>query len=135
MDVASHKVGMSTWHLVWATKYRYKMMREPGNKNLVAAAIRKKTVEHGIKILELAVQEDHVHTMAKIPLTMSVSKVMQLLKGGSAYIIFRNKPKFRLRYPRGHFWSPGGCYTTVGHADMETITHYIRNQDAHHAAA
>ncbi|MFH1591236.1 MAG: IS200/IS605 family transposase, partial [archaeon] len=105
---SSHKVGFSVWHLVWATKYRYKMMRKPENKSLVAAAIRKAAFEHGIKVLVLSVMPDHVHCMVQLPRGMTDIRAFMLLKGRSAYLIFRNKEKIRLRYPRGHFWSPGG---------------------------
>ncbi|MBS7252205.1 MAG: transposase [Candidatus Freyarchaeota archaeon] len=37
-------------------------------------------------------------------------------------------PKFRLRYPKGHFWSPGKFFRTIGDIDLKTTTHYIRNQ-------
>ncbi len=54
----SHNVGLNCWHLVWATKYRYAMMREFGHKNLVAAAIRRAATEHRIAVHELEVMPD-----------------------------------------------------------------------------
>jgi putative transposase len=132
---SSHKVGLSVWHLVWATKYRYKMMRKLENKNLVAAAVRKAAFEHGVEVLVLAVQEDHVHVLVRLPRQMTDSRAFMLLKGRSAYLIFRNKEKYRLRYPKGHFWSPGGCAVTVGQSDFETTARYIQNQEVHHAQA
>ena len=81
------------------------MMGKYGNKNLVGAAIRKAAHEHGIVIHYLAVMPDHVHSLATLPHGMTDSKALNLLKGRSAYIIFRVKEKFRLRYPQGHFWS------------------------------
>ena len=131
----SHKVGLNCWHLVWVTKYRYQMMREFGHKNLVVAAIRKAATEHGIAVHELEVMPDHVHLLAVLPGGMTDSEAFRLLKGRSAYLIFRNKPHDRLRYPRGHFWSPGGCAVTVGHSDYDKTKQYIQAQDAHHAQA
>lgn len=132
---SSHKVGLNHWHLVWATKYRYRMVRKPENKSLVAAAIRKAAFEHGISIDVLNVQPNHVHTLVSLPHGMNDSTAFQRLKGRSAYLIFRNKEKTRLRYPRGHFWSPGGCAITVGHSDLEKTRNYIVNQEEHHAQA
>ena len=131
----SHKVGLSCWHFVWATKYRYKMMRKFGHKNLVEAAIRKAAHEHNIKIHELQVMPDHVHLLAVLPSGMTDSEAFRVLKGRSAYLIFKNKPKDRLRYPRGHFWSPGGCAVTVGQSDYEKTRRYIQEQERHHAEA
>ena len=128
----SHKVGLNFWHLEWCPKYRYKMMRKLENKNLVAAAIRKAASEHGIKLHYLAVMPDHVHSLATLPHGMTESKAFNLLKGRSSYILFHVKKKFRLRYPKGHFWSPGGFATTVGYNDLDSMIKYIENQQEHH---
>jgi len=71
---------------------------------------------------------DHIYALVSIPYTMSVSKALQLLKGGSAYELFRKKSVFRKRYPRGHFWSLGKFYRSVGDADLETVTKYVQDQ-------
>ena len=125
---ASHKVGLNCRHLVWATKYRYQMMRKEENKNLVEAAIRKAAKEHHIQIHELYVMPDHVHVLAVLPHGMPEREAFQLLKGRSAYLIFRHKEHMRLRYPRGHFWSTGGCAVTVGYNDYEQTRRYVREQ-------
>ena len=131
----SHKIGLNFWHLEWCPKYRYKMMQKLENKNLVAAAIRKAAAEHGIKIHYLAVMPDHVHALATLPHGMTDSKAFNLLKGRFSYIIFRVKEKFRLRYPQGHFWSPGGFASTVGYNDLDSMIKYIENQQEHHNVA
>jgi putative transposase len=131
----SHKVGINFWHMEWCPKYRYNMMQRLENKNLVAAAIRKSAFEHGIKIHYLKVLPDHVHTSTTLPHGMTDSYAMQILKGRSSYIIFRVKEKFRLRYPKGHFWSPGGFATTVGYNDLNSVILYIENQERHHGLA
>lgn len=71
---------------------------------------------------------DHVHLIAGIPPTMSVSDALRILKGGSAYELFRAKPNFRKRYPKGHFWSSGKFYRSIGDADLEITRNYVRNQ-------
>jgi len=60
---------------------------------------------------------------------MSQSKGIQLLKGGSSYELFRMKPKFRLRYPRGHLWSRGNFKDSVGRLTIDDAKEYVRNQD------
>ena len=131
----SHKVGLNFWHLEWCTKYRYEMMRKFENKNLVQAAIRKAASSHNIEIHIVKVLPDHVHLLVTLPRGTDDRKAMNLLKGRSSHIIFRNKENFRLRYPKGHFWSPGGCAVTVGYNDLDKITSYIENQEQHHGLA
>lgn len=111
------------------------MMKKLKNKNLVEAAIRKAASENKIRIKELSVMPDHVHMMVSLPHGMTDSKALMLLKGKSAYLIFRNNEKFRLRYPQGHFWAAGGFASTVGYADVETTSSYIQNQESHHNVA
>ena len=127
----SHSVGKSTWHIEWCTKYRYEMMGKEENRNLVAACIRQAAHRHGISLIVLEVMPQHMHCVAELPHTMSTDKAANLLKGYSAWKIFRVKEKFRLRYPRGHFWSRGYMARTVG-VDEEQAIRYVRNQQAHH---
>ena len=128
----SHKVGLNFWHMEWCTKYRYKMMRKLTNKNLVEATIRKAAHEHKIKVHELTLLTEHIHMLVTLPNAMTDSRALQLLKGRSAYLIFKNKEKYRLRYPKGHFWAPSSCAITVGYNDIETCRKYIQEQEKHH---
>jgi len=128
----SHSVGNNIHHLQWCTKMRYKMFRKLKYKAICTHVIRNVAERHNIKILELAVQDDHVHTIAQLPPMMSQSQAMQLLKGGSAFEMFRLAPKFRLRYPRGSLWSRGNFKDSVGRIDVNTARNYVRNQDEVH---
>ena len=131
----SHKVGLNYWHLEFATKYRYRMFRKFKQRNIVAAALRKTAKRHGITIHTLEVMPEHVHMLVTLPHSMTDSRALMLLKGGSAYTFFKNHPHSRLRLPRGHLWSSGGCAVTVGYNDINTVEQYINNQTEHHALA
>jgi putative transposase len=92
-----------------------------------------KTAEkYGIGIVEMSRMPDHLHLILDVPPTMSVSEAFRLLKGCSSHELFKEKPNFRKRYPRGHFWSSGKFYRTVGDADLETTRNYVRNQGVIH---
>jgi putative transposase len=129
----SHKVGLNYWHFEWCTKYRYQMMKKYGNNNLVKAAILKTCNEYNIKVHILEVLPEHVHMLISLPKGMGTEKAFHRLKGRSAFLIFRNKPKFRLRYPQGHFWARGGCAITVGYNDFDSAMGYIKKQLEHHS--
>ena len=128
-----HSVGDSFWHMEWCPKYRYNMFMKSKYKNLVTACIRKSAKEHNIKILILNVMPDHLHIAVKLPLTMTPSKALQLLKGRSAYLFFRNHPKARLRYPKGHLWSRGKFVSSIGYSDIPKTMSYIQTQEEHHS--
>ena len=127
-----HMVGNSMWEFEFCPKYRYKMFGKLKYRNLVEACIRRSAFSHKIKILEIEVMPNHVHVVAGLPGTMSPSKAMQLLKGGSAFLFFKNHEKARLRYPKGHLWSRGKFWASVGFVQVEQVREYVKNQRAHH---
>ena len=125
---SNHSVGISMWHFEWCTKYRYKMFVKEEQRNLMTACIRRAASMHKIKIIELNVQPEHVHCVVGISLTMSPSQALQILKGVSARLFFQNNPKAKLRYPKGHLWSPGKFVASVGFIQIEKACNYVRNQ-------
>jgi putative transposase len=108
------------------------MFRKEKYKTLCERVLREVADRHGIEIRELSVLPDHIHIVAAVPPTMAPVKAEQLLKGASAYKIFREAPKFRFRYPRGHLWSPGKFHNSVGYADLDTVEKYVRSQVEKH---
>jgi putative transposase len=128
MNHFSHKVSVNVHHLEWCTKYRYEMLKQDKYKKVCEDAILAVAAKHDIKIRELGVMPEHVHISCELPATMSQSKALQLLKGGSSYIIFRQQEKFRLRYPKGHFWSPGAYAGTCGENTIDVVDDYVKNQ-------
>lgn len=127
-----HSVGVVMLHLEWCTKYRYKMFGKIKYKNLVEACVRRAASRNKIKIIELDVQPEHVHCVVEVSFSMSISKTLQILKGGSSKLFFEFHEKARLRYPRGHLWSRGKFASTVGFVQLDVVKEYVRNQSIHH---
>ena len=128
-----HSVGVMMLHLEWVTKYRYKMFGKIKYKNLITACIRQAATKNGIKIIEIDVQPEHVHCIVEVSFSVSVSKVFQLLKGGSARLFFQFHEKARLRDPKGHLWSRGKFASSVGFVQLDKVRDYVRNQSEHHS--
>ena len=97
----AHSVGWNTWHFQWCTKYRYKIFKQEKLKNLCVVAIQEAAKRHSIGIIDLEVDVDHVHVIVGLPMTMSPTKALQLLKGFSSRLVFRFVPKLHYRYPKG----------------------------------
>ena len=129
MAHGSHIIGQNIHHFEWCPKYRYNMFRQDKYKKLLENILRDIAKTHRIQIISLSVASDHVHIVASLPFSMSQSKALQLLKGGSSYQLFRSNEKFRLRYPRGHFWSPGKFTRSCGDANLPTVVDYVRRHN------
>jgi len=128
----STSVGNNLVTVQITTKYRYKMMRKDKIKVYCKIAITEACKRHNIPIIILKVLDEHVHLIVDCPRTMSISYLMQIIKGLSAYILFRLCPDLRLRYPRGSFWNKGYFCASCG-SDFEKAKNYIQNQELHHS--
>jgi len=114
------------------TKYRYKMFKQDKYKKLCEDLLREIALRHNFIIRELFVMPEHIHISLECPPSVSQSKALQLLKGNLSYKLFRANEHFRLRYPRGHFFSPGAFASSVGYNTVEIVDNYVKNQkDAH----
>ena len=80
-----------------------------------------------MKALEVGGVEDHVHVLASMPATMSISKAVQLLKGGSSKWLHETFPECRL-----HQWQEKYGAFTVSVSQLDKISKYIANQEEHH---
>jgi len=121
-----HGYGQNTYHLVFVPKCRYKYFMYPGIKKLCEETFYEVAEKHNFYIHALEIQPDHLHLFVDFPPTYSVSKVVQLFKGISAYRLLHKFPHIRNTFfRRGHFWSAGKFYRSVGNVTADTIQHYI----------
>lgn len=128
LNSIAHAKGQWVYHVEWIPKYRYHLFRKESNRKDMIEIIHGIALEKGLKLLELSVMEEHVHAVVEVPPKISLSTATQYLKGKSSYLFFRKHPNMRLRYPKGHLWSPGKFYRTVGDVDLEHMRTYVREQ-------
>ncbi|MGI0141912.1 MAG: IS200/IS605 family transposase [Candidatus Micrarchaeales archaeon] len=124
----NHSVGLSQYHLEWCPKYRYNALRSVHVKEFLVRTFTEIGGRFGILIHTTAIGNDHVHLFVSIPITMSVCKSVNLLKGTSSHRIFEEFPGFKKRYPKGHFWSRGYFFRSVSNITSGTVKKYIENQ-------
>ena len=123
----AHTVLDVQYHFVWKTKYGYKILEKE-------IALRLKSIVYEIcSKYELSIKggnirPDHVHILISAPAYLSISKIAQLLKGRSSYILQREFPELGKRYWGQHLWARGYFCATVGAVTEETIKKYIAEQ-------
>ncbi len=85
----------------------------------------------GYAFREVGFGGTHVHFEVDVPARYSVESAIGFLKSFTARRIFEAKPKFRLLYARGSFWSGYEHHQSFG-KDAEASRQYVRGQAAHH---
>jgi REP element-mobilizing transposase RayT len=80
-----------------------------------------------MKAIEIGGVADHIHILLSLPPTTSVSKAMQLVKGGSSKWVHETFPeqwRFGWQVKYGAF--------SVSVSQLEKTMRYIRAQEEHH---
>ncbi len=124
---SAHGVYELKYHVVWCTKYRYKIMR--GRVAELARDLIRQTCEsRDVVIVRGAVSPDHVHLLLTAPPLLSPAKLVQYVKGRSSRQLLAGFPELRKRYWGQHMWARGYFCATVGAVDEETIKAYIERE-------
>lgn len=123
----SHTVYDIQYHVVWTTKYRYKVLTKNIAERL-RELLKQGCEARGIKIIRGGIGSDHVHMLISCPPTLAPCKIMQYLKGRSSKIMQEEFTELRRRYWGQHLWSVGYFCRTVGTVTEEMIKQYIEGQ-------
>jgi len=124
----AHTVYDLKYHVVWATKYRYHVLKgEIGVR--VRDIIREVCMSNDIIIIKGHVSVDHVHLYVSAPPRLSVSKMVQYIKGKSSRRLQQEYPSLRKRYWGQHLWARGYFCATSGTVTDEMVKAYIEQQD------
>lgn len=124
---SAHAIYDIKYHIVWITKYRYKVLR--GRVAERARDLIRQTCEaRGITIIRGAVSPDHVHMLVSAPPSLAPAKIVQYIKGRSSRRLQDEFTELRKRYWGQHLWGRGYFCATVGAVDEKTIREYIENQ-------
>lgn len=124
----SHVVYQCTYHVVWVPKYRFRVLKG-ALKELLEEGIRMLCSWKEVEVLELSVQEDHVHLVCSIPPKVSVSALMGFLKRKLAIKLFKSYPRMKQKpYWGNHFWARGYFVNTVG-LNEDLIRRYVKYQE------
>ena len=123
---SAHAVWDIKYHLVWVTKYRYKILtREIAERARVL--IRQICEAREVTIVRGAIAVDHIHMLVAAPPQIAPSKLVQYLKGRSSRMLQMEFPQLRKRY-WGRHCGRGDCCATVGAVDKQTVREYLEKQ-------
>jgi putative transposase len=114
------------YHLVFTTKGRSCLLCGE-SRDRIWAYLGGIAKENETKPLCIGGTEDHVHLLLEVPPKHAVSRIVQLLKGGSSKWIHDTFPDLR-----AFQWQDGYAIFGVSKSLVKDVTEYIRNQEEHH---
>ena len=128
---SSHSVYDIEYHIVFCTKYRYRVLY--GNiAERCIEVIREICATNYVDIIIGNVSPDHVHMLISVPPHLSVSKVVQYIKGKSSRKLQCEFQELKKRYWGQHLWARGYFVATSGQINVKDVQQYIEEQEAHH---
>jgi len=123
----AHTVFKIHLHLVWTTKYRKPVMTgEVGVR--VRELIRQICGALEVEIIKGHVSRDHVHLFVSVPPKVTISRLMQMLKGKSSFKLMQEFAYLRQKFWGRHLWARGYFCVSSGNVTDEIIKEYIENQ-------
>ena len=114
-------------HLVFVTKYRRKVFTS-NILDEMKNVFEKVCEDFEAELIEYNGEDDHVHLLVNYPPKISVSKIVNSLKGVSSRLLRKQFPELEKRYWKGVLWSPSYFAASCGGAPLSIITQYIEKQ-------
>jgi putative transposase len=123
----AHSVFEIHLHLVWVTKYRQPVLVGPVGHR-VRDLIREICGGLYVHILKGHVSQDHVPLLVSIPPQVTISRLVQRLKGKTAYRMLQEFAPLRKQFWGRHLWARGYFCCSSGNLTDQVVAEYIANQ-------
>lgn len=108
-------------HCVFATKGRTQLIRDPAP---LWAYMRGIARNRGFELIAVGGTDNHVHALISLPAGKHLVDIVRDLKANSSRFMKTNVPRFA--------WQDGYAGISVSPSQVETVRHYIANQEKHH---
>jgi putative transposase len=123
----AHSVFEIHLHLVWVTKYRKPVLVGPIGLR-VRELIQEVCGELDVHILKGPISKDHVPLPVSIPPQVTISRLVQRLKGKTAYKMLQEFAPLRKQFWGRHLWARGYFCSRSGNVTDEVVAASIANQ-------
>lgn len=124
-----HTRSMLSVHMVFSPKYRGQLLVGSVAHDL-EGILCELCKEMDIRILDIAVNPEHVHLFLQYPPKYSASDIAKRLKGNSSRRLREMHPRLKI-WNRGGLWSKSCFHGSVGHG-VDVVAAYIQAQEKHH---
>ena len=120
-----HTVSRLTVHLVWVTKYRYKVLTGDIQKRCRELLIQVCDTED-VRILSGVVSKDHIHMHIEYPPSVSISNLVKRMKGRASRLLQKEYTELSKRYWGKHLWGIGYGAWSTGNITEEIVQEYLK---------
>lgn len=118
------------YHLVWTPKYRGRVLKDQKVKSELRRVFETICKWKHWEIIELNIQDDHIHFILLATPRDSISYAMQIIKGKSSAWMKKKIKRAHGLYEKESLWARGYFVSTIG-LDEHVIQRYVRYQDKH----
>jgi len=116
-------------HLVFVAKYRRKVFTKEILDDM-RGIFESVCTDFEAQLVEFDGEDDHVHLLVNYPPKVSISKLVNSLKGVSSRMIRKkNYPSIKQKLWGGALWSPSYFAGSCGGAPITIIRQYIEQQN------
>lgn len=134
-EIAQVPKGRLNTHMSYISSYHHCIFSTKERRPLITPALAERlwpflggiARQNKMKAIEVGGVADHIHILISIPGTMSVSKAMQLIKGGSSKWVHETFPE---HWAFG--WQEKYGAFSVSESRVASVVEYIKGQANHH---
>lgn len=125
---ASHTTYDCRYHIVWITKYRHPVLTKEIRKRL-EIVIKWICKRQYINVLNIWMEEDHVHLYVSIPISKPIPEMVHKIKWATSKIIREEfKDEIKKYYWRNVLWARWYFVATVWEITDDIVKRYIDQQ-------
>ena len=122
----SHTVSRLSCHIVWSTKYRYKVLQGDIKERCRELLIQICEAE-GLEILKGVVSSNHIHIHIEYAPKQSISYLVKQMKGRTSRKLQMEFLSIGKRYWSKHFWATGYGVWSTGNITDEMVNEYLEH--------
>jgi len=122
-----HAFHQLYYHFAWSTHSRVALIRRDYRPDLLKI-INAEAKKCGGWPIRHNAMPDHVHLLVRLPPTIRVSDFIGQVKGATSHRVNEEiKPSFKLK------WQEGYSVLTLRKDELEKVSRYVDDQEAHHS--
>lgn len=118
-------------HLVFVAKYR-KGVFTKAMLDSMREVFERVCIDFESELVEFEGEHDHVHLLVNYPPKVSVSSLVNSLKGASSRVLRTKHPEIKKKLWGNALWSPSYFAGSCGGAPIAIIKQYIEQQQTPH---